>query len=125
MDDAISMFASNPDLYAYADLDRLRREKGLVEVPNFHDKTRDVSSFGLVKESEYLECFNHHLAKIKESGLLKRIATKWKLEEPPETDSGTEQPKALGFDDLFLPFVAVAVGVFGALVSVSIEKLSL
>ena len=114
----------DPDLFAYGPEMLFRHNKNLAAVKNFEDITRNVIGLGLAKDSEFTHCFNHHLARMKESGviwtLLEKSHLMEKKDEKSEEDHKESQP--LGYDNLMLPMFIIGVGSCFAILIVWIER---
>ena len=67
--------------------------------------------------------FNHHLAKMHESGVLSILVTKWMSPERPQTPVNPNQVFAsLGGDMLFFPFSFLLLGMVGSIAFAAIER---
>ncbi len=64
----------------------------------------DHLGFAFAKNSEFTRLFNYHLQKLEESGLMKKLRTKWE-ERRPADDGGSDEASPLGYDLLVGPFL--------------------
>ena len=58
--------------------------------------------------TEFTEMFNHHLKKLIEQGVIKKVIHKWL---PPPTRDFEKKASVLGYENLTFPFMLLAVGV--------------
>ena len=73
--------------------------------------------------TEFRELFNHHLAKMHETGVLSVLDTKWMSPERPQTPVNPNQVfTSLGGDMLFFPFSFLLLGIVGSIASAAIER---
>ena len=72
--------------------------------------------------SELREIFDHHLLKLTEHGILKRIYNRG-----PDTsrneDFGIAEAATLGFENLLFPFSLLAAGIFASVAMAAFEAL--
>lgn len=65
--------------------------------------------------------FDFHLLKMKESGVVDKLMTRYKP-DPPQT-IGTPEAVRLGYDNLIFPALVLSFGTCGALAVVLVERL--
>ncbi len=97
----------------------------VVLLEQFEEREGYQNAIGLLKDSELKGLFDHHLLKMKQSGLLGHFMIKWMRNGEPEDGSGRifqEETVAMGYQNLFGPSFVVLVGfVAGCLLSL-VEK---
>ena len=82
-----------------------------------------LGAWGLQKDSEFRDMFNHHLAKMHETGVLSLVDTKWMSPDRPQTPVDPSQVfTSLGGDMLFFPFSFLLIGIVGSVTFAAIEK---
>ena len=65
--------------------------------------------------------FDYHLLKMKESGVVDKLLTRY-MPDPPQT-IGTPDAVPLGYDNLIFPALVLSFGTCGALAIVLMERL--
>ncbi len=98
----------------------------ITTLTDFDGKLEGVIAIGLQKNSEFKAAFDYHIMDMKQSGVLHEIYNMWI--ESDETDDMTDRifvqdAFSLGFDNLFLPAIIVALGILASLTVVVFEKL--
>ena len=67
-------------------------------------------AFGLQKDSEFTETFNHFLLRLKEGGFLETLKQKW-IPYASESDSLQQEQEVSLHVSVYYPFVLVAIGI--------------
>ena len=100
-------------------------DKRVLSLTEMQDRVVSQLAFGLQKDSEFKDVFDHLLLKMKQSGLLQKLAFQWlKGGEPdPMRLPYIEDAKKLGFDNLFFPVLVITCGVFISGIIVAAEVL--
>ena len=121
-EDAERKLEEDTNVFAYALPVLFRNNKALAAVADFEDKTRNVNALGLVKDSELLQCFNHHIATMMESGIIHFLLDKYGLlEYTGARDEDRATVVALGYGNLMMPMFVMGMGCCMAVVVVATE----
>ncbi len=124
-DEAHQMFRTNGPKFGAFDLElTFVAFEDLDPVKQFDDKWIVKCAWGLVKESEFTDFFNHHLLKLKQSGFFNRLELKWKLQHMSRTKTMMRREQgipALGYDNSLFPFVALSMGAAASMIFVCCE----
>ena len=121
--DAENAVLHDPDLFVYGPEMLFKHNKKLVAVKNFEDKTRNVIGLGLAKDSEFTLCFNHHLTRMKESGVIWTLLEKSHLTTKQDEDHEDQQEsEVLGYETLRLPMIIIGAGCCSSIFMVLMEK---
>ena len=68
--------------------------------------------------------FDYHVAKMRKSGIQRKIEQRWLSPERPQPPEDTSQVAgALGGDQLFFPFSILLTGIVGGAALVALERL--
>ena len=107
----------NPNLILFEGSLNTRIMSGVIDALNLEDKIPDPLAFGLAPDSELTDMVNHFLVKLKECGVMDKLARKWMPGAAEAAgnrwEQGPESGQALGFENLSFPFVLLAGGVLG------------
>ena len=88
---------------------------------NIMDSVPTPGAHAYPKGSELRPMLDFHLLKMKESGVVDRIAMRY-MPEPPR-DIGVPDAQQLGYDNLIFPALILSFGTCGALAVVLVERL--
>ncbi len=118
---AVAALSSGRQAVAYESVVTFAGVAGVARMWDFPDVFHASVTFALWRNSEFLGLFNHHLIKIRQSGLRDKLLSKWFLSESrDDADAGGDETSAevLGYENLASPFFLLAGGVFlsGAIV---------
>ena len=119
LDDAKAAVLNNPNTYLYSHTTAAKSTPGLVAL-RMTDSTPVSGGIGLQKNSELLNILNYKMLKLVESGIIKRIDTKWP-DVTRNEEFGVAEPGALGFNNILFPFTVLATGTVTAVVSAWME----
>ena len=91
---------------------------------NIPDGVRMSLSFGFPKDSELTPLFSYHIAKMKQSGVIRRITHKWLGRTQFEKYEGDGQMMAfpLGYENVLLLYLLLVSGVVVGLVIGCFER---
>ncbi len=91
---------------------------------DFEDFSYTTIAWGLAKGSEFRLLFNYHLLKIAQSGITRKLETKWRLREPEQLDldNNAGDASALGYDNLVFPVLALLGGMGVSVVLAVMER---
>ena len=82
-------------------------------------------AFALQKDSELKPLLDFHLIKLVQSGIFYQLKSKWLGERKPPDWSGrifSDDPAALGFDNLFFPAAVLAAGLAAGCLGACLER---
>ena len=87
---------------------------GMTLLTDFEDNEYIQNAIGLQRGSELRDLFNHHILRMKQTGMLSQILQKWLTRREPTDMSHRifgEDPISLGYQNLFGPSLVLLVGV--------------
>ncbi len=117
---------SDPKLSYFGLSFTITKYNGRVKaVMDFDGKLEAPLAIGLQKDSELRSAFNYHISKMRRSGVLEKIEHKWISGDEPEDNSDRifqEDIVILSYDNLFLPFNTMALGIMIAIGLAVVEK---
>ncbi len=102
-------------------------ERDFLFLRSFQDALASQLAFGLQKDSEFREIFDHHILRLRESGALQLLEKKWLRDSSPDDRSDRifqEEATQLGYDNLFFPAGVLMVGVLSGIVTSCLERFS-
>ena len=88
-------------------------DNDLVPATGFLETLTTQVAFGLQKDSEFRQIFDHHLYKIFQTGLLRDLRYTWLEGEKPSDMSGRifqQDAQSLGFENLLFPQLVLLAG---------------
>ncbi len=91
----------------------------IVHLSDFEERVQSHVGFGLQKDSEFRAAFDHHLVKMRQGGLLRRLEDKWiGSGRPGESSEGlfVEEHPAVGHRNLLFPTLVLLAGVGGSMI---------
>ena len=86
------------------------------------DCNYNVYDLALSTLQEFTEMFNHHIKKLSEQGVIKKIISQWL---PPPVVDFEKKASVLGYENLSFPFMLLAVGIMTASIVLVAETLAL
>ncbi len=99
-------------------------DEGLLPLAGFRDALRTQLGLALQRNSELRRALDHHVIRMKETGVFEQLERKW-LEErrPPDWSHRIfqEDVGALGYENLFFPALVMIAGVACGLAVVFLE----
>ena len=119
---ATSLLLSRPDAVAFESSITFSPVPGVVPMPAFADAQLLHNCIVLRRRSEFKDFLDHHLIKLDQSGVRKKLLAKWGLREASfgqQEEGGRSAASAtaaataatLDYDNLALPFVLLGCGV--------------
>lgn len=88
------------------------------------DSSKDNRALGFQKNSELVQLFNYHLARLRESGLIAYMDHRYfPSDVTPENHEDPVGYIELGPDTLIFPFLVLQLGIVSAMALIGWEKL--
>lgn len=85
------------------------------------DATYSLTSFGLQKNSEFRQIFNHFLQKQLEHGIIKRLYRKHHNSLYVHKEFGMPEPQPLGYDNVMFPYILLGGSLVASLLMAMVE----
>ena len=75
------------------------------------DASYMLFTFGLQRDSEFLQAFNYYLLKAYEHGILKKIHRKYHMHQHVNEQFGMPEPQPLSWNNVMFPLVCLGIGI--------------
>ena len=102
---------------------RTQRFQSQVYALKMDDATNSFMSFGLQKNSEFCQIFNHYLQKQLEHGINRRLYRKYHNSLYVHKEFGMAEPQALGYENVIFPFTLLGSSIATSILMAMIERL--
>jgi hypothetical protein len=115
--------------YLYSFVSGVVGDRRFRPVDVFREQRSLPLALALPLHSEMAELLDHLSLRLRQAGVLDRLATRWErqagaVDAAAEIKAGESEPGSLGPASFVLPAIACAVGAVGALVTLIIERLT-
>ena len=89
------------------------------------DSVYSYGAFGLPKNSEFLQTFNHYLLKEFEHGIINRLRRKYYVDLYVHKQFGMSEPQPLGYENVIFTFACLAIGMVASMVIATVEYIAM
>ncbi len=126
MDSIVHKMSADPKLLYYGDSMHFSKHRNLEAVSDLEEIYKFLLPIGLQKDSELRIMLNHHILKMKQSGLLSKLFRKWMQDDSPGDWSERifeEQATSIGYSNVLLPVLILVGGSLTSILLACLEKL--
>ena len=120
--EGMDLFQHNGYAYFGTELAFFSQEK-VKSLAKFEDFVTSFDTFGLQKDSEFLDIFNHHLVHMLQGGILDKLLIKWKIKKGYEMFRKSSEADPIPLDSLKLPASLFMGGLMCSFISICFELL--